>query len=256
MSMSVRCDGCGLEYAGSKGIGGLFAQRVELPGPRYLAMLAQVKYFHRRARAVLDERRRRADPAGVPRPPAGSPRTSPTTSCCRWCRPSGRAGSTAPAATRPATCSPSWTITACSPSPVHRSGGPSSAARGTTSSGRPRTSSAVNTATPIRSITRHADGVRDPGRRRPAAPRRSGRRRRPIPTRRCACWPIRPPTSRRLLSAFEYLPSTTLLHTDALGAAPQPGRAGVLELPDGQLRVRRQAGQDQLRPEDAAADHR
>ena len=27
MSMSVRCDGCGLEYAGAKGMGGLFAQR-------------------------------------------------------------------------------------------------------------------------------------------------------------------------------------------------------------------------------------
>ena len=27
MSMSVRCDGCGLEYAGGRGLGGLFAQR-------------------------------------------------------------------------------------------------------------------------------------------------------------------------------------------------------------------------------------
>ena len=53
MSMSVRCDGCGLEYAGSKGLGGLFAQRSNVIRPRYLAMLAQVKYFHRRARAVL-----------------------------------------------------------------------------------------------------------------------------------------------------------------------------------------------------------
>ena len=53
MSMSVRCDGCGLEYAGSKGLGGLFAQRSNVIRPRYLAMLAQVKYFHRRARSVL-----------------------------------------------------------------------------------------------------------------------------------------------------------------------------------------------------------
>jgi predicted NAD/FAD-binding protein len=50
MSMSVRCDGCGLEYAGAKGAEGLFAQR---PSARYLATLAQVPLFHRRARALL-----------------------------------------------------------------------------------------------------------------------------------------------------------------------------------------------------------
>ncbi|GIF23961.1 putative NAD/FAD-binding protein [Actinoplanes tereljensis] len=50
MSMSVRCDGCGLEYAGAKGAGGLFARR---PEPRFLATLAQVPVFHRRARALL-----------------------------------------------------------------------------------------------------------------------------------------------------------------------------------------------------------
>src|ERR1700733_3787069 len=42
MSMSVRCDGCGLEYAGAKGAAGLFAQR---PRPAYLATLAQVPVF-------------------------------------------------------------------------------------------------------------------------------------------------------------------------------------------------------------------
>ncbi|MET0494986.1 MAG: FAD-dependent oxidoreductase [Actinoplanes sp.] len=50
MSMSVSCRGCGLEYAGAKGPRGLFAQR---PSPRYLATLAQVPLFHRRARALL-----------------------------------------------------------------------------------------------------------------------------------------------------------------------------------------------------------
>lgn len=54
MSMSVHCDGCGLEYAGANGLGGLFAHPRALVRPQYLAMLAQVKYFHRRARAVLD----------------------------------------------------------------------------------------------------------------------------------------------------------------------------------------------------------
>jgi len=53
MSMSVRCDGCGLEYAGAKGLPGLFAQPSAAIRPKYLAMLAQVRLFHRRAAAVL-----------------------------------------------------------------------------------------------------------------------------------------------------------------------------------------------------------
>ena len=53
MSMSVQCRGCGLEYAGANGLPGLFAQRRSFVRPRYLAMLAQVPVFHRRARAVL-----------------------------------------------------------------------------------------------------------------------------------------------------------------------------------------------------------
>jgi predicted NAD/FAD-binding protein len=53
MSMSIRCGGCGLEYAGAKGIGGLFAQPRSLARPRYLRLLAEVKRFHRRAREVL-----------------------------------------------------------------------------------------------------------------------------------------------------------------------------------------------------------
>ncbi|WP_410809714.1 NAD(P)/FAD-dependent oxidoreductase [Micromonospora sp. 067-2] len=50
MSMSVRCLGCGLQYAGAKGIRGLFAQP---PTPSYLTTLAQVPRFHRRAHALL-----------------------------------------------------------------------------------------------------------------------------------------------------------------------------------------------------------
>ncbi|MEU8548948.1 FAD-dependent oxidoreductase [Streptomyces roseoverticillatus] len=52
MSMSVRCDGCGLEYAGSRGLAGLFAGRGTLSG-RYVRLLAEVPYFHRRARRLL-----------------------------------------------------------------------------------------------------------------------------------------------------------------------------------------------------------
>ena len=53
MSMSVRCLGCGLEYAGARGPGGLFAQPGALLRGRYLRMLAEVPRFHRRARRLL-----------------------------------------------------------------------------------------------------------------------------------------------------------------------------------------------------------
>ncbi len=53
MSMSVRCEGCGLEYAGARGLRGLFADPRNLTRPRYLRMLGEVTRFHRRARHVL-----------------------------------------------------------------------------------------------------------------------------------------------------------------------------------------------------------
>jgi uncharacterized protein len=53
MSMSVRCDGCGLEYAGARQLPGLFAQRANLVRGRYLRMLAEVARFHRHARRVI-----------------------------------------------------------------------------------------------------------------------------------------------------------------------------------------------------------
>ncbi|MCW2523184.1 MAG: amine oxidase [Frankiales bacterium] len=53
MSMSVRCGGCGLEYAGARGLGGLFPTPANLANPRYLYLLSEVKRFHRRAKAVL-----------------------------------------------------------------------------------------------------------------------------------------------------------------------------------------------------------
>ncbi|MGW1738488.1 NAD(P)/FAD-dependent oxidoreductase [Nocardia sp. NPDC001965] len=58
MSMSVRCDGCGLEYAGARGLGGLFPRPGTLTRGRYLRLLAEVPRFHRLARAELA-----ADPA-------------------------------------------------------------------------------------------------------------------------------------------------------------------------------------------------
>ena len=53
MSMSVRCEGCGLEYAGGRGLRGMLAQPRRLLDPRFLRMLLQVTRFHRRASAFL-----------------------------------------------------------------------------------------------------------------------------------------------------------------------------------------------------------
>lgn len=54
MSMSVSCAGCGLEYAGAKGLTGLFAYPSVVRNGRYLRMLLEVKKFHRQAHRVLD----------------------------------------------------------------------------------------------------------------------------------------------------------------------------------------------------------
>ncbi|KUN25187.1 amine oxidase [Streptomyces antibioticus] len=55
MSMSVRCEGCGLEYAGARGPAGLFAQPRNLLRGRYLRLLSEVPAFHRAARRLLAE---------------------------------------------------------------------------------------------------------------------------------------------------------------------------------------------------------
>lgn len=54
MSMSVRCEGCGLEYAGARGAGGLFAQWRSTRNPAFLRMLVEVKRFHRHAHRVME----------------------------------------------------------------------------------------------------------------------------------------------------------------------------------------------------------
>jgi uncharacterized protein len=53
MSMSIRCEGCGLEYAGGKGMASIFAQPRSIVRPPFLRMLAQIKRFHRSAESVL-----------------------------------------------------------------------------------------------------------------------------------------------------------------------------------------------------------
>ena len=54
MSLSVRCEGCGLEYAGSRGIRGLTTQPGWFARPGYLRMLGAVPAFYRAARHHLD----------------------------------------------------------------------------------------------------------------------------------------------------------------------------------------------------------
>ncbi|NIL75369.1 FAD-dependent oxidoreductase [Rhodococcus sp. B10] len=53
MSMSIRCDGCGLEYSGGQGLRGILPSVRTATRPRYLGMLVEVKRFHREATAVL-----------------------------------------------------------------------------------------------------------------------------------------------------------------------------------------------------------
>ncbi|MFF3137404.1 NAD(P)/FAD-dependent oxidoreductase [Streptomyces mirabilis] len=55
MSMSVRCEGCGLEYAGARGPAGLFAQPRNALRGAYLRMLTEVPAFHRAARRLLGQ---------------------------------------------------------------------------------------------------------------------------------------------------------------------------------------------------------
>jgi len=222
MSMSVRCDGCGLEYAGAKGLGGLFAQPRSLARPRYLAMLAQVKYFHRRARAVLagtdetltlDEFLRRGRFTGYFAHHFLLPMVAAVWSC-------GFDG----ARRYPArylftfldnhgaltvTGSPQWrTVVGGSRTYVER------AAKNLT---------AAHTATPIRSVRRQVDGI---------AIRDDADTVHQFDHAVLACHPdqslsmLAAPTAdeTRLLGAFEYAPSTALLHTDS-SALPRAARA-------------------------------
>ena len=54
MSMSIKDDDSGLEWAGALGRRGLFPTSANLRKPRYLAMLVEIPRFHRQARALLE----------------------------------------------------------------------------------------------------------------------------------------------------------------------------------------------------------
>ncbi|MDQ2812706.1 MAG: FAD-dependent oxidoreductase [Actinomycetota bacterium] len=64
MSMSVQCGGCGLQYAGQRGLAGLAAGLSRGRG-RYLRLLADVPRFHRAARRHLAATGSAASPADL-----------------------------------------------------------------------------------------------------------------------------------------------------------------------------------------------
>ncbi|GGK42703.1 amine oxidase [Pilimelia terevasa] len=53
MSMSIRVGRTGLEYAGGRGLRGIFAQRRRVASPAFLRLLGQIRRFHRDARHFL-----------------------------------------------------------------------------------------------------------------------------------------------------------------------------------------------------------
>ncbi len=53
MSLSVRDDATGLEYAGALGLRGLFPGGANVTNPAYLRLITEIPRFHRRARALL-----------------------------------------------------------------------------------------------------------------------------------------------------------------------------------------------------------
>lgn len=53
MSLSIRCDGCGLEYAGGRGLAGIVAQPRRLVSPAYVRLLGEARKFYVNARRLL-----------------------------------------------------------------------------------------------------------------------------------------------------------------------------------------------------------
>ena len=213
MSMSVRCDGCGLEYAGARGVRGLFAQPTSVLKPRYLSMLVQVKKFHAEAHRVLDA----PEDLRTLGQFIDDGRYSkffanhfllPVVACVWSCGFDG-------ARNYPArylfaflehhgmlavTGSPQWrTVVGGSRSYVEKA---------------VKELSAVHTGTAVRSVTRHADGVtiRDEGDEVHEVDRVVVATH---PDQALALLADASSVERRVLGAFEYTRSRTLLHTDS-----------------------------------------
>ncbi len=226
MSMSVRCEGCGLEYAGARRLGGLFPQPSNLrAGPRYLRMLGEVVRFHRHARRVLD---RRAAPATSP-----SARSSPIGGYSRYFVEHFMLPVVSACGRRARTVSLSYPARYLFTFLDHhgmlvgrrlaavahgrrrlaqlrraRGEGPDRGARRPPRSGR-----SPAPATASRSATTPT----------PSAPCRPGRRRHPPGPGAARCWPTRPPTSARCSARSRTRRNETWLHhdTSVLPRAPR-----------------------------------
>ena len=235
MSMSVHCRGCGLEYAGARGPGGLFAQPSRLLRADYLRMLAEVPRFHRRARRLLADTRPEADTVTLGRflTEGGfssyfvSHFVTPVVACVWSCAPDATGGYPARYlfaflenhGLLAVTGSPTWrTVVGGSRSYVEKIAG---------------RLTAVHRGTPVRAVRRHPDGVE-------------------ITTEAgttgdfdavvIATHPdqalrlLADPTAaeRELLGAFRYSRSPTVLHRDAglLPTAPRARASWNYLLPD------------------------
>lgn len=53
MTMSIDCDGCGLQYVGGRGAKGILAKPIKLLDPRFIKMLIEVPRFYKSARTLL-----------------------------------------------------------------------------------------------------------------------------------------------------------------------------------------------------------
>ncbi len=213
MSMSVSCQGCGLEYAGARGLSGLFANPSSLTNVKYLRMLVQVKKFHRHAHRVL------ADPADDDRTLAqflAEGRYSsyfvshfilPVVAAVWSCGPQTAGEYPAKYLFRflehhgllSVTGSPTWrTVTGGSRTYVELAA---------------KNLSAVQTAVPVRGVSRHNDGI---------LIRTDDDETRPFdkvviathPNQALSLLTDAGPDETRVLGAMEYSASTTLLHTD------------------------------------------
>ena len=223
--MSIRCEGCGLEFAGGRGLKGVFAQPRRVADRRFLALLTQVRRFHRAAATFL-----RAAPQddvttlgeflrgeGLSRGLHGH-YALPLVACV-WS--SGQEQ----ALDYPArylfafldhhgmlqvTGSPQWyTVEGGSRAYVER-----------IAAALPD----VRAATPVTAVTRSGDGaaIRDArGETRRfdhvVSPR--------TPTRRSRCSPTRPQAERDVLGSFGYAANHTVLHTDGSILPRAAGRA-------------------------------
>jgi len=222
MSMSITCAGCGLEYAGGRGVGGLLPSTRVVRNRRYVRMLGEVVRFHRQARALLaggdDELTVREFLAAGRFTPYFAAHFMTPLVAAVW--------STAPSAAGdyPArylfaflqnhgmlsvTGSPTWyTVVGGSARYVER------AAKGLT---------AVHTSTPVREVRRVADGVevRDDA---DAVSRFDGVVLATHPQQALAALSGPTPAERDVLGAIGYTRNPTLLHTDT-SVLPRADRA-------------------------------